>query len=86
RSTFRTARADLPESLPGIIERMTPGVRFFRHGDGGLALFNGGQELEPVLIDAVLTQADARGRPLKSAPHSGFERILAGRALLLMDT
>ena len=29
------------------------------------------------VIDAVLAQADAKGRPLKSMPHSGFERLLA---------
>ena len=32
---------------------MTPALRFLRHGDGGLALFNGAQEGEPVLIEDV---------------------------------
>jgi uncharacterized heparinase superfamily protein len=64
---------------------MTPALRFYRHGDGGLCLFNGSGEGEPVLIESVLAQADARGRPLKSARHSGFERLQAGRTLILMD-
>ncbi|MGQ9366550.1 heparinase II/III family protein [Azospirillum sp. ST 5-10] len=86
RAVLRAARADLPESLQHAIDRMTPALRFFRHGDGGLALFNGSDEEEPALVDAVLAQADARGRPLKSAPHTGFERLIAGRTLVLMDT
>lgn len=86
RTCFRTARAEVPEALQHAIDRMTPTLRFFRHGDGGLALFNGTAEQEAVLIDTVLGQADARGRPLKSLPHIGFERMNAGRACLLMDT
>ena len=86
RAVLRAARADVPEALQHAIDRMTPALRFFRHGDGGLALFNGGCEEEAALVDTVLAQADARGRPLKSAPHTGFERLIAGRTLVLMDT
>jgi uncharacterized heparinase superfamily protein len=86
RAALRCAKAEIPEALQHTIDRMTPALRFFRHVDGTLGLFNGGQEADPAMIEAVLTQADARGRPLKSAPHSGFERLLAGRTLILMDT
>lgn len=86
RTALRTGRVEVPEVLQHAIDRMTPALRFFRHGDGGLALFNGGREEDPALIDSVLALADARGRPLKSAPHTGFERLIAGRTLVLMDT
>jgi len=86
RTALRAARHEVPEALQHAIDRMTPALRFFRHGDGGLGLFNGGQEADPSMTDTVLAQADARGRPLKSAPHCGFERMLAGRTLVLIDT
>jgi len=86
RAVLRQARRPVPDALQQAVERMTPALRFFRHGDGGLAMFNGTDEDAPVLIDTVLAQADARGRPLRSAPQTGFERILAGRTLLIMDT
>lgn len=86
RATLRAARREVPEALQHAIDRMAPALRFYRHGDGGLALFNGGQEGDAALVDAVLAQADARGRPLRSAPHVGFERLLTGRTLVLMDT
>ncbi|MBP2292368.1 heparinase II/III family protein [Azospirillum rugosum] len=85
RAVLRAARAEVPETLQHAIDRMTPALRFFRHGDGGLALFNGGREEDAALVDTVLAQADARGRPLKSAPHTGFERLIAGRTMVLMD-
>ncbi|MFM2043565.1 MAG: hypothetical protein RLY86_2141 [Pseudomonadota bacterium] len=102
RSCYRAARAAAPEAVQHAIDRMAPTLRFFRHGDGGLALFNGtggtggssggggtgsanGGEAG-VLIDTVLGQADAKGRPLKSLPHIGFERLTGGRACILMDT
>ncbi|MEE8271796.1 MAG: heparinase II/III family protein [Alphaproteobacteria bacterium] len=85
RAVLRAGKMGVPEALQHAIDRMAPALRFFRHGDGGLALFNGAQQGEPVLIDTVLAQADARGRPLRSARHSGFERVLVGRTLVLMD-
>jgi uncharacterized heparinase superfamily protein len=57
-----------------------------RHNDGGLALFNGSCEGEDWQIDMLLAQADARGRAPLSAPHTGFERIVANRTVALLDT
>lgn len=67
------------------IDRLVPGLRLLRHGDGRLALFNGSQEGDPALIDAVLSQTGSGGRPLKSAGRLGYQRVMAGRTLLLMD-
>lgn len=86
RALLRVARLPVSETLQGAIDHLTLALRFFRHGDGGLALFNGSNEGDPGLIDMVINHADVRGRLLKSAAHTGFERLLAGRTLVLMDT
>jgi uncharacterized heparinase superfamily protein len=86
RIALREARAEIPVELQNAIDRMAPMVRFYRHGDGGLALFNDTNEGENWLIDVVLTQAEARGKPLETAPHTGYERIAINRTLVLMDT
>ena len=84
-------RLDTPEAdtamarLQETVDRMGPALRFFRHGDGRLATFNGGCEGDPVLIDAVLAQADTSGRPIRRAEEAGFERAVCGRATLLFD-
>jgi uncharacterized heparinase superfamily protein len=50
-----------------------------------LALFNDSGEGEAWLVDMALTRADAPGKPLGSAPHSGFERVTGNRTLLIAD-
>lgn len=85
RAALRDAQQEVPESIQTSIDRMAPMLRFFRHGDGGLALFNGSDEDEGWLIDVTLTRSEARGKPLESAPHSAFERLTANRTLVLMD-
>ena len=85
RAALRAAQEDVPHGLQTAIDRMAPMLRFFRHGDGGLALFNGSREEEGWFIDVVLTRSEARGKPLDSAPHVGFERLSANRTLVLMD-
>lgn len=86
RAALRDAGEDTPDSMQNAIDRMTPMMRFFRHGDGGLALFNDTNEGEGWLVDVVLTKAEARGKPLLSAPHSGFQRVAANRVTVIMDT
>jgi len=76
---------DAHETVDRAIDRMAPMVRFFRHGDGGLAHFNGGMDLPPATVEAVLRAAGAEGRAPARAPHSGFERIEAGAATLIAD-
>ena len=86
RIALREARAEVPVALQNAIDRMAPMVRFYRHGDGGMCLFNDTNEGENWLVDVVLTQAEARGKPLESALHTGYERIAINRSLVVMDT
>ena len=85
RATLVTAQRAVPAALQTAIDRMAPMLRAYRHGDNGLALFNDSVAEEPWLIDLVLAQADARGRPQANAPHVGFRRIQAGRTLTIVD-
>lgn len=71
--------------LQPYLDRMAPMLRTLRHGDGGLALFHGGEEENAAQIDLLLELSDAKGKPLASATHGGFERAAAKRALLLFD-
>ncbi len=66
-------------------DRMAPMVRFFRHGDGALALFNGGLECDPRMTAGLLARDEVRGQPFAYARHSGYQRIAAGRTLLILD-
>lgn len=85
RAVLIGARQEVPPRLQNAIDRMAPMLRFFRHGDGGLALFNGSREEAGWLIDMTLARADAPGKPFAYAPHSGFQRLTANRSVLLLD-
>ncbi|MHA1569131.1 MAG: heparinase II/III family protein [Alphaproteobacteria bacterium] len=85
RVSIAAAHQEIPAALNSAIERMAPMLRFFRHGDGGLALFNGAGEGDPFAVDLVLSEAEAPGRPPAEAPESGFQRLAAGDTVLIAD-
>jgi len=85
RGALLSAQQPVPDEVQHTIDRMAPMLRFFRLGDGGLALFNGGAEEEGWVVDLVLSRAGAKGKPLTGAPHSGFQRLAAGRAVAVVD-
>ena len=85
RGVLAAAHQPVPDPLQHAIDRMAPMLRFFRHGDGGLALFNDSSEEDPALIDVALALGDAAGMAPASAPHSGFERLAARRTLVIAD-
>ena len=75
-----------PQPLLNAIDRMMPMLRFFRHGDGNFALFNGMGPTPSDLLATILAYDDARGEPVANAPHSGYQRLEAEELLVLMDT
>ncbi|MBV8915698.1 MAG: heparinase II/III family protein [Acetobacteraceae bacterium] len=85
RGLLQAAQAQPPAALTAAIERMAPALRALRHGDGGLVLFNGAKEDNPVLIDLVLTQAGRGGRAPAGLAEGGFHRLQAGRSVLVID-
>src|SRR4029077_4753924 len=75
RTAFTARNIAPPLPLLNAIDRMMPMLRFFRHGDGSFALFNGMGPTQTDLITTILAYDDARGAPLTNAPHSGYQRI-----------
>jgi len=85
RALLQAAQAPAPEALTRAIERMGPALRLMRHGDGGLALFNGSREETASRAEAVLAQAGRAGRMPSQLPEGGFHRLQTGRTVLIMD-
>ena len=85
RILLQAAQAPAPEPLIRAIERMGPALRLMRHGDGGLALFNGSREDTAARVEAVLTQAGRAGRMPSHLPEGGFHRLQTGRTVMIMD-
>ncbi|HVZ06866.1 MAG TPA: heparinase II/III family protein [Rhodopila sp.] len=85
RALLQSAQTAPPPALTGAIDRMSPALRLMRHGDGGLALFNGTREESDALITLVLNQAGRGGRSPSSLSEGGFHRMQAGRTVLIVD-
>ncbi len=85
RALLQAAQTQPPLALGSAIERMAPALRLMRHGDGGLALFNGSKEDSSSLIEVALTQAGRTGRAPSALADGGFHRLQAGRSVLIVD-
>ena len=85
RALLQAAQTQPPAALTSAIERMAPALPALRHGDGGLALFNGSKEESSSLIDIALTQAGRGRRSPAALTEGGFQRLQAGRSVLIVD-
>src|SRR5690606_12573864 len=86
RQTYASGTESPPKALIEAVERMLPALRFFRHQDGNLALFNGVGPTMPERIISVLRHDETGGKPLTYAPYSGYERLSMGATTIIADT
>ncbi len=85
RAALCTTEDETPPALETAISNLAPLLRLFQHGDGKLALFNGTNEGDSLHIDLVLQRCPGPKRPLMTAPESGFHRLQASRAVVIVD-
>jgi uncharacterized heparinase superfamily protein len=83
---FASRNVAPPSALLYAFDRITPMLRFFRHGDGQFALFNGMGPTHPDLVATILAYDDSQGTPVANASHSGYQRLEAADTVLIMDT
>jgi uncharacterized heparinase superfamily protein len=86
RQTYINLGHDLPQKLIPAIDRMYPALRFFRHQDGDLALFNGASATPASELMSVLRYDETAGKPFKALPHMNYHRLSAEGTTLIVDT
>ncbi|MBC6718447.1 heparinase II/III family protein [Aurantimonas sp. DM33-3] len=86
RQTYLRQGQALPRGLYSAIDRMLPAVRFFRHSDGSLALFNGSGASDIHLMTVLLRYDETLGEPITHARQSGYHRLAAGSSVIVADT
>jgi uncharacterized heparinase superfamily protein len=86
RQTYAARNISPPPALLNAIDRMMPMLRFFRHGDGSFALFNGMSSTPSDVLATLLAYDDTHGTPMSIMPHTGFQRLEAGSTAVIMDT
>ena len=86
RETLVNQGQPVPKGIYSAIDRMLPALRFFRHADGTLALFNGTGACEMQLLAALMRFDETLGEPLSNARHSGYHRLAADGTVVIADT
>lgn len=85
RAVFQAADLPVPQEVSLAISAMAPVLKFYRQGDGALALFHGSREENSLTIEATLNLAEVKGRMPRRLSEGAYERITAGRSLLIVD-
>ncbi len=75
-----------PQALSTALDRMLPMLRFFRHTDGTLALFNGMGATRTDLLAGAIALDETRGQPVQNASFSGYQRLATGDTVIIADT
>lgn len=78
-----TGHSENPQ-ISEALERAAPGLRALRLGDGSLTRFHGGGRGGEGQLDQALADAQVRS-PASTNSFMGYERLSAGRTLVLMD-
>lgn len=86
RQSFVARGLEPPPGLLRAIDRMMPMLRFMRHADGNLALFNGASLVPRDWLATLLTYDDTRANTFENAPHSGYQRLRAQDTVVIADT
>jgi uncharacterized heparinase superfamily protein len=80
----------LPDQLLSTIGNLASALKLLTHPDGGLALFNDTTEDEPSSVMLTIMRADAasgiEARDLAQLPQTGFQRMAAGKSVLIAET
>ena len=79
RQLYASRGLEPPRALVRAIDRALPFLRTLRHPDGRLALFNGMGRTDADHLATVLVYHEAHAAAPARAPHSGYERLQAGR-------
>lgn len=85
RQCYIAAGTDIPPYLAGALNRTVPALLGLTHADGGLGAWQGSGQVSAEHIAALTAASGVRARPLRQALDSGYQRVSAGKAVLLLD-
>ncbi|MFZ5748656.1 MAG: heparinase II/III family protein [Pseudomonadota bacterium] len=78
-------RLEPPEFVGATLARMVTALLGVCHGDKGLACWQGSGPVSGETVQQVVEATGIRTRPLKQAREWGYQRLSAGRTVLIVD-
>ncbi|KQM85588.1 heparinase [Sphingomonas sp. Leaf23] len=86
REIYAARRMDVPEAQGLALTRMVAALLGVCHGEGGLACWQGSGPVDGERIADVVAATGVRTRPLRHAGDWGYQRLAAGRTVLMVDS
>ncbi|MEQ1510777.1 MAG: heparinase II/III family protein [Sphingopyxis sp.] len=82
---YALRKLDPPPWIGETLRVAVPALTALTHGDGGLGSWQGSGATSPETVQSVVAASGIRARPLRQARDWGYQRVVAGRALLQVD-
>jgi len=82
---YRATRRDPPEAVGTMLQLLVPPLLALTHGDGGLGCWQGAGAVPAERVSALVAASGVRTRPLRDARQWGYQRVVAGKAVLQFD-
>ena len=74
-----------PPFLTDALGRAVPALLGLTHADGGLGAWQGSAHIGAEQIEALVAASEVRARPHRQALDWGYQRVSAGKSVLLLD-
>jgi len=82
---YRSTRRDPPAALDALLGLMVPPLLALTHGDGTLASWQGGWAVAAEDVSGLVAASGVRARPLRDVRQWGYQRVSAGKSILMFD-
>jgi uncharacterized heparinase superfamily protein len=85
RQCYLARDEPIPDFLADTLSRNVPALLGLTHSDGGLGAWQGSGQISVERINALIAATGVRARPQRQALDWGYQRVSAGKAVLLLD-
>ncbi len=85
RSCYRARKQEPAPSLTSALGLMVPPLLGVLDGDGALGSWQGAGAIAAAEIETLILASEVRTRPLKEPRQWGYQRVTAGKSVLIVD-
>lgn len=85
RACYQAVQRDPSQALEAILALLVPPLLALTHGDGSLGSWQGAWAVDAADVSALVAASGVRTRPLREVRQWGYQRIVAGKAILQFD-
>jgi uncharacterized heparinase superfamily protein len=85
RRCYSARQEMVPEFLADALGRAVPALLGLTHSDGGLGAWQGSAHVGAERVEALIAASEVRARPHRQALDWGYQRVAAGKTVLLLD-